>query len=134
MTTPSMLSKFGCWMFGHKWETYQTYGVSVSTLGHGVIHRKKCARCGSEQYSFEGFALLGKNRTSESPTPIKPSHSRNLLSLDAMPMEHRGEVVETDDQNDSKEVQQKTEQTENTCATCGHEEVQDSSERDTSKV
>lgn len=132
METPSMFSKFGCWMFGHKWETYQTYGVSVSTLGHGVIHRKKCSRCGSEQYSFEGFASIGDRRTSERPSPLKPSHSRDLLSLDELPLEYRGEVVETDDQHDSEEI--KSKKSKENCITCRRKKVQDSSECDTSEV
>lgn len=132
MKSPSMLSKFGCWLFGHKWETYQIYGVSVSTLGRGVIHRKKCARCGSEQCFFEGVASLGSPQTIEHPSPLKPSHSRDLLSLDELPLEYIGEVVETDDQHDSEEI--KSKKSKENCTTCRRKKVQDSSKCDTSEV
>jgi hypothetical protein len=44
-----MFAKAVCWMFGHEWEAYVTYLLSVES-GQKVTDKKKCEcpRCGKD--------------------------------------------------------------------------------------
>lgn len=77
----SLFSKLVCWFVGHEWETYRTYSVDVSPVGHGILRCRKCSRCKEEQSVFECTAQFGSAKDDTSVATLKPSNSRNLLDV-----------------------------------------------------
>lgn len=78
----TQLTKLVCWFCGHDWESLKTFGLNASPLGHGLLIQKKCRRCGKEENVFECFANILQGVSAKTPAPLKPSVSRDLLSME----------------------------------------------------